>query len=164
MDITKFSEWFKLSNTNLLAIVMGCSILLFASDNFLKKLGLFNIRNSYKIFIAIFLLISISILAARWCNAVLKWIQQRITWRRNLKRSQKRLHNLTAKEKEILRGYILNNTRTQDLLVQDGVVQGLVSENIIYRSANSGTMMGGFAFNIQPWAWSYLQANTKLLD
>lgn len=164
MDFSRLIDWFKVSNTHLLAVIFGCSILLFGSDNFLKKLGLFGIKDLYETFISIFFIISVSILGARFCNAIFQWVRKRIIWNKNLRRMQERLHNLTFEEKKILRVYIYGNTRTQVLLVQDGIVQGLVSENILYRSANLGTMMGGFAFNIQPWARDYLQANKKLLE
>ena len=164
MDWSQLINWFKISNTHLFAIVIGCSILFFAPDTFIKKLGLTSIRDSYQLVISVLFLIAISILGARGCVAIIQWIKKRITWRKNLEKIQKRLHHLTPGEKKILRDYIYGNTRTQNLLIQDGVAQGLALEKIIYRTASVGDMLDGFAFNIQPWAWEYLNKNKKLLE
>ncbi len=164
MDWSQLINWLKISNTHLFAIVIGCSILLFAPNTFIQKLGLSGIRNSYQLVISALFLIAISILGARGCVAIIQWIKKRITWRKNLKKRQQRLHSLTPEEKKILRDYIYGNTRTQTLLIQDGVAQGLASETIIYRIASVGDMLDGFAFNIQPWAWEYLNKNKELLE
>ncbi|WP_170318593.1 super-infection exclusion protein B [Paenibacillus sp. HGF7] len=74
------------------------------------------------------------------------------------------LHNLTEEEKNILRHYLYYNTRSQNLNVFDGVVKGLIHSEVIYQASSIGTMRGGFACNIQPWAWEYLQKNTQLLS
>jgi hypothetical protein len=67
----------------------------------------------------------------------------------------RRLHDLTAEEKEILLGYILNKTKTQYLGYADGVASGLVAEEIIFRSSNMGDP-DRWAHNIQPWVWNLL--------
>lgn len=164
MNISQVIEWFKISNTHLFAVAIGCSIVLFTPEDFLRKFGLFNIKETYQTIISLLLLLALSILGARGCAAIITWIKQRFIWHGNLKEMKKRLHDLTLEEKQILRIYISGNTRTQDLLIQDGVANGLVSAKIIYRSANVGSMMGGFAFNIQPWAWVYLKENPHLLE
>jgi hypothetical protein len=76
---------------------------------------------------------------------------------------KKRLHRLTAEEVQILRQYIEGQTRTNYLDINDGVVSGLISEAIIYRSANVSTFFTTFAHNIQPWAWNYLNKHRNLL-
>lgn len=164
MNLSQVIEWFKISNTHLFAIAIGCSIVIFAPDNFLRKLGLFNIKEAHQTIISISLLLALSMLGARGCAAIISWIKQRFIWHKNLKEMRKRLNDLTSEEKQILRKYILGNTRTQDLLIQDGVANGLVAAKVLYRSANVGSMMGGFAFNMQPWAWVYLKENPYLLE
>jgi hypothetical protein len=47
--------------------------------------------------------------------------------------------------------------------MDDGVIQGLVAEKILYRSANVGSLITGFAYNVQPWAWDFLNANPHVL-
>jgi hypothetical protein len=164
MNFSQVIEWFKISNTHLFAIVIGCSIVLFTPESFLRKLGLFSIKEAYLTIISVSLLLALSMLSARGCAGIIAWIKQRFIWHKNLKEMRKRLNDLTPEEKQILQKYILGNTRTQDLLIQDGVANGLVAAKILYRSANVGSMMGGFAFNIQPWAWVYLKENPYLLE
>jgi hypothetical protein len=43
------------------------------------------------------------------------------------------------------------------------VVLGLVQEKILYQSSTVGSWRRGFAFNIQPWAWDYLQKHLDLI-
>jgi hypothetical protein len=75
-----------------------------------------------------------------------------------------RLNRLTEDEKQILRYYFAKQTRANNLRVDDGTVQGLVADGIIYRSASLGTMYGGFAHNISDIAWDYLIMNPNLLE
>jgi hypothetical protein len=44
----------------------------------------------------------------------------------------------------------------------DGVVGGL-DERVLYRASNLGQSVDYFAYNIQPWAWDYLNEHRKLL-
>jgi hypothetical protein len=63
-----------------------------------------------------------------------------------------------------LRGYIEDGTRTQDLPMHDGVVGGLQAERIIFRATVLSRGWDEFAYNIQPWAWEYLNKHRKLLS
>ncbi len=76
---------------------------------------------------------------------------------------EKRLQNLSIQEKQILCGYILNGTKTQYFMLEDGVVQGLEHSHIIYRSSGMGSLLHGFSYNIQPWAHEYLVKNVHLI-
>jgi len=78
-------------------------------------------------------------------------------------RSKRRLKDLTKEEKKLLRDYIFKDTRTQYLRDEDGVVKGLEYEKIIYPATNVGSILEGFAYNIQQWAWEYLKRHPELL-
>jgi hypothetical protein len=85
---------------------------------------------------------------------------------RLLRAGKKRLHRLTIEEKQILRGYVEGQTRSMNLNVSSGIVNGLVGESIIYRASNLSNPMAGFmafSYNIQPWAWDYLNKHRDLL-
>jgi hypothetical protein len=82
--------------------------------------------------------------------------------KRALKGAKERLHNLTADEREILQNYIGNRTKTQELDIRSGVVNELENDFIIYRASNIGHL-GGWAYNIQPWAWDYLNEHPELI-
>jgi len=79
------------------------------------------------------------------------------------RRGRERLRNLTAEERELLAKYVDGGTRSQDLDIRDGVVQGLADAGILYRSASVSKFYTSFAHNIQPWAWDYLTENPALL-
>ena len=46
----------------------------------------------------------------------------------------------------------------------DGVVGGLEGERVLYRASSLGCSVDYFAYNIQPWAWEYLNEHRKLLS
>jgi len=73
MSWSQLIEWLKISNTHLFAIIIGCSILLFLPHAFLKKIGLYNVRNSYQLVVSALFLMAISILGARLCAATIAW-------------------------------------------------------------------------------------------
>ncbi|MBI3319988.1 MAG: superinfection exclusion B family protein [Candidatus Omnitrophica bacterium] len=63
-----------------------------------------------------------------------------------------------------MRRYVEGKTRTQYFQIEDGVIQGLVAVDVLYRSAQVGHLLSGFAYNIQPWAWEYLNRHPDLLS
>jgi len=63
-----------------------------------------------------------------------------------------------------LRYYFAKNTRANMLKINDGVVQGLVADHIIYRSASMGDILEGFAHNITDFVWDYIHTNPKVLQ
>lgn len=84
------------------------------------------------------------------------------------KQAEKKLKNLTPEEKEILRYYINNNTRSQDLNIQNGVVSKLLSDGFIYLASqvSYGGMRGSFTFpvNINDLVWAYIHKNPEVLN
>mgnify|MGYP003940793947 CR=1 FL=1 len=79
-------------------------------------------------------------------------------------KAKNHLKNLTPSEKAILRGYIFNHTKTQKLDMMDGVVNGLAHLGIIYQASYINNLLVGAAYNIQPWAWNFLNENKHLLE
>lgn len=75
-----------------------------------------------------------------------------------------RLDSLTEDEKQILRFYIAEQTKSNVLRIDDGIVQGLVSTGIIYRAASVGNMLEGFSYNLSDFAWNYLSVYPHLLE
>lgn len=74
------------------------------------------------------------------------------------------LENLSKDEKELLREYIDNDTKTRDFSIRNGIARGLQSCKILYISSNiSRGPKFIFPFNIQPWAWEMLKKNPKYL-
>ncbi|HDZ48225.1 hypothetical protein LCGC14_0209820 [marine sediment metagenome] len=159
----KYLEWLKLSGKHALVLFLISSVLLFGSEELINTLGLLEAREAVKPWLGVVWLVSLSITAADSIYLVFKWVKKRIEWRVNLKRLQKGLHNLTPEEKAFLSGYITNNTRTQSAHYNDGMINGLVAATIIYRSSNLSQYHTTFPYNIQPWAWEYLQKHPEVL-
>jgi ABC-type multidrug transport system fused ATPase/permease subunit len=75
------------------------------------------------------------------------------------------LKNLSDEERSVLRRYIEGNTKTQSFNIASGVAAGLEGTGVLYRASNAGHSGSlAFDFNIQPWAWTRLKKNPKLLD
>ena len=74
------------------------------------------------------------------------------------------LRELSREEKCVLSPYVFGDATSQPFAIQDGAVGGLVAKGILYRASNFGSYSAEFAFNIQPWAFTYLKAHTQLLS
>lgn len=116
-------------------------------------------RNEGKPYFGAILLLCIALTIASGIGSAGRKINDYHFW----KARKKRLHRLSAEEKQILRAYIERQTRSLNLDVMSGVVNGLEQETIIYRASSLGHLMAGFAYNIQPWAWDYLNEHRDLL-
>jgi len=163
--ISKLLDWIKSSPKLLLPISFATGLLLFGKPEFIKKLGLLSQKDNYQPGIGIIFLLSTSVLASHLFFGLSSQIKTKIASSRVLRCRQKRLSNLTEQEKEILKGYIEKGTRTQYFrLEKGGVVRGLESEHIIYQASNIGRVLEGFAFNMQSWAWEYLNKHPELLS
>ena len=168
MDVTKILDWLKSSTTHLFWLLIFSSVVLsllsFAPDNILAALGLRDFRTDYRTWIGLTWILSFSGLVVTVSKSVSQWAKSEITWRQNLKRGQERLHNLTPHERAVLRPYIEKNTRTRTLGIDDGVVQGLVAEEILYRPSHVSRHNVSFDHNMQPWAWAYINRHPGLVE
>ncbi|EOU1885459.1 hypothetical protein F6J58_01325 [Clostridium perfringens] len=63
----------------------------------------------------------------------------------------------------MLSSYIKNQSKTQDLPINNGVVAELASKKIIYRSTELSSSGLFFSYNLNDWAWDYLNKNPNLL-
>ena len=162
VDFSKYLDWVKLSPRYLSPIAAFAGFVLFAPPGMLDRLGLAQAATTYRLYFGVvFLLFTIllltSVLASIY-DALIGWRGQR----RKTKDMQQTLHRLSEPEKEVLCGYIQGQTTTQYLDMSDGVVGGLEAQRIIYKSSNIGDPES-WAYNIQPWAWNYLNDHPKLL-
>ena len=73
------------------------------------------------------------------------------------------LKQLTNDEKNILNGYIGKGTKTQRLPLGSGVVGELESKFIIRKGSSYSSSNDHWHYNIQPWAWEYLNKHKGLL-
>ncbi len=161
--INNFLEAIKLSPKHLLPIFLSSGFLLFSPKQYLELLGLEGFINQYRPWIGLIFILSFALLVSHITIQVWSWVNKKYLSRKRLNASKNRLRNLTPDEKKILQRYILKQTKTQSLDIRDGAVNGLVNENILYRSSNVG-MMTIFDHNIQPWAWEFLNKNKDLIS
>lgn len=154
----------KLAPRYLIAITLITGALLFIPGRWLEHIGLQEFASNYRQWLGFGFLVSLILWLVSIATTIWEWIAG-MRFRHSVnKRVIQKLSNLTEDEKQILRYYIAKNTRANMLKVDDGVVQGLVRDRIIYRSASMGNLIEGFAHNISNSAWDHLHANPQLLN
>ena len=162
--VKTFLEFLKLAPRYLIALGVMAAILLFAAEVFLKFIGVFEFAQDNRPMLGLTLVVTGALfmvsVAGDGISFVKGWWRKRGFYRR----VTDRLNCLTEDEKQILRFYIAKQTRANVLRYDDGVVQGLVSDGIIYQSASLGNMLEGFAHNISDFAWDYLNVHPHLLE
>lgn len=152
----KFFEVLKTPINVVIGLCTAATFVLFAPDALITEIGLTEFKTQYKDYFGISFVLLIAIATAR----LVALIGRKISESKRLREGHKRLRELTAEEILVLAPYISGKTRTRNLPLHSGVVQGLVDEGIIYRSTEYSYGIGmAFAYNIQPWAWDYLNAN-----
>jgi hypothetical protein len=157
-------EFLKLTPKNITPFLIISSIFLFAPQEWLFFLKISDLKEEYIVFISIIFLFSSVILLNHIIFGFFSFINTLFLKRKIKKRIYKKLNNLTEDEKQILRYYIGKNTRANTLRYDDGIVRGLESDFIIYRSSSMGNLLEGFAYNINDLAWNYLNKNYHLLE
>ena len=166
--LAKIIEWIRLPSQYLFELVVIAAIatgaLVLAPERLIEDLGLKDFRANAGVWLPIGFVLTVATLLARGVVRLVIMVGQHYKERRLLKLRQKSLHDLTPEEGSRLAGYIKNQTRTQSFRADDGVAKGLVTYQIIYRSASVGDAHTGFDHNIQPWAWEYLNENPHLVS
>ena len=160
--LTKFFDLLKIPRPYIVALFVVDAVFLLVPKPFLESIGIIQYREKGKSYFPLLLLI-VSVLTVA---AIVEAVTGKFDRYRFFRARQKRLNFLTPEEKQILRSYIEGETRTLYLSIQSGVVKGLVHEDIIYRSSNVNSAEYGFlafAYNIQSWAWDYLNEHRDLL-
>jgi hypothetical protein len=156
----------KLSKENFsyaIASVIIFTIFLFYSEPLLKFLNIIEILKYIRIIafiFTIFLLIPI-------LKGILDYLYKALLNYIVLKRYKNNLKNLTGEEKTILKYYFKNETKTQKLDVNSGVVTELLKRRILYH----GQKYTHARFdnkvvidcNLQPSAWDILKKHQEYL-
>lgn len=163
MDWSKVLDALRLSPKHLVAISLVSGVLLLSPSQFVTRLGLDSFVSSYKVWISLVFFASSALLVSELLEKVWLKGKQKYEQKKFLTSAQERLKHLTLEEKLILANYIYNQTKTQYFEMENGVINGLNQAGIVYLASSMGNAFVGFAFNIQPWAWKYLNANKELL-
>ena len=156
-------EFLKLAPRYLISIGVAAAFLLFGNEDFLARLGLKKFTEDYRAWLGLTFVSTVSLFAIYVAGEIVAFIGRKIKKRKVVERIAQRLQNMTEDEKQILRFYFAKNTRSNILRIDDGVVQGLVADGIIYRSADVGNILEGFAHNLSDFAWNHIHSNPELL-
>jgi len=156
-------SWLKLPHRAAWPIVIVTGILLWGPEPFAKGLGLDLFLEKYRTWVGVaflFFLVTGLLPVVPWCaNKFQKSIERKRTHQKRLELISK----LTPEEKELLKQFIENNTKAQDLNIQDGVVSRLLVLDflVVAYKISYGGMRGSFTFpvNIQDWLWDELHDN-----
>jgi hypothetical protein len=158
-------EAIKLSPRYLLPICLLSAFLVFAPPQVLSIFGLGDIVSRYRPWFGLAFLLSAALLASSATIAFRQRLKERRLGKNVLRYQRYRLHHLTEGEKQILRGFIEGQTRTQQLPIWDGRMRQFEIEQIIFRASELSQHPGThFAYNIEPWAWDYLNKHPELLS
>lgn len=163
MDLSKIIEWVKLPTKVWVTIATACALVLFTDDNFNDFLGIKEFVKLYRPYIGVIFLVSFVFTIVNVSEYNWKKFRRWSNTRNRIKYTKKRLHNLTEGERKILRYFLLNNSHSQQILLDDGDAKELEVYKIISRSSSIGSLTYGFTFNIQPWAWDYLHKHPELI-
>lgn len=145
-------------------VIVGgfCAFLMFGPENWLRQLALNDLAKLHRQWLGA-LLVLCSVAVGVECSLVVyRSVRNFVAGSLNRKSIAKRLQSLTEAEKQVLRFYVDKQTRSNDLYLTDGVVQGLESDHIIFRASNIGQNLL-FPYNINDFAWEYLNKNPLLL-
>ncbi len=154
----------KLAPRYLFVVVFVTGALLFAPTSWIERISLQDFANDYRQWLGFAFLISATLCGVALALGVWKAILECYFYISIRAGVLRRLRVLTEDEKQILRYYIVNNTRANMLKIEDGVVQGLVADHIIYLASRRGNVVEGFAHNISETVWKHLHANPALLQ
>jgi hypothetical protein len=145
------------------AALIATSILLFLSNSVAHQIGIEEVRQSYKGYLGLAFVASLSLLAATGISFALSAVNNHFEDWAGRRRLLQTLRMLTVDEKQFLRPFILDGENTVLAPLSDGVAGGLVAKTLIYRSSN---LIEHFTapFNLQPVARKLLTENPYLLN
>lgn len=148
----------------LLGVAIATGVGLLSPDWFIAKLGLVQLRDQYRAYVGLAFIASSALLFAQALAAGAQMTRRAYRRRRMRESDRELLHTLTPDEKAYLLPFVIGGQNTLYFRAQDGVAGGLVAKKILYNSSSLGSMLSGFAHNLQPWARDYLEKNPHLLD
>ena len=163
-DPSRIADWLKLPGKPLFGVLVACALLLFLPRFATQKLGVDQLVATYQPWIGMVFILSLALCLVNALFAAGKFLKPWIKQGYWVRAGKSRLKDLTPQEKEILTRYISQDTRSQSLPIQNGVVAALESDGILVRTRNIGSPgTWSFAYAIQPWAWDYLRKRPELL-
>jgi hypothetical protein len=166
MDILgKLKDWLTMGAVPLGGTAIASAVVLFSPSTFLVSLGLQGVVDVIRPYLGGAFVLSMSLLICLaikgiWDSVLRSQLRDALAVRFH----RRELHSLTQEEKAYLRPFIEKQTRSQSFAINDGIAMGLEQRKIIIRVSSLGHPGGyNFPFQIQPWAWKYLNKHPELV-
>ena len=139
------------------------AVLLFIPTEYANILGINKFSNDYKVFIGPAFLGFISLLIVKILSDIFKKISQRVILKRYNKERIRVLSNLTPEEKGYLLPFIEQEQTAIYVGIDDGIISSLRLKKIVTLGSETGSLLDGFAFILQPWAREHLNKHPECL-
>jgi Super-infection exclusion protein B len=145
------------------AVLIATLLLSFLPESILDRLGLHDVVNTYRMYIGIALIASVSLLLVHLILVAWSPIAERFETRQLNRVGSRKLKELTREEKDFLKFYIIQGKTSVIAPITSGIAQGLVANGIIFRSSQLSSGMN-FPYNLQPYIRRILTEHPSLLD
>lgn len=162
-DPRNLPNWLKLGTKPLLAVALATGVVLFAPQSWTAALGLGQLASEYRPWLGGAFLLSSALVTVNGGARTWRWWQERRQHQELRQKRIERLHNLAPQEKEILRAYIAERTRTKKISVLNETATALTRAGILRQTSSIGTLYG-HPFTVADWAWGYLHEHPELLE
>jgi len=156
-------EWAKEYPKYFLPFGLFSALCLFLPDKVLTAAGLLGLRNQFKPYLGAALLLSITFIVSIAFLKAFEWARDKYLEWAYKRRVIKRLKQITKEESDILISYVKEKTYTRSLNYLNGVVKGLVINDIIYQ-ATKLTRTDFLDYSMLPWVWDYLNTHPELFN
>ena len=162
MGITEIVEFVKLSKKTQVSLLMSCLliILLAQFNTLLNDLAIKSIVNSILPLISF---IAIVLIGFIFSTPIYDFFDQLYTTKRYKMRMLEHIKHLTNDEKEVLIKYLKSNKRVINFSIEDGVINSLESESILFRASNVATLYR-LDYGIQDMALDILKQLPEYLE
>ena len=146
----------------LVAILIASSFLLFAPKEWLVKINLGNLDDTFKTICGFFFVISSALIMSITLFTAFEAIKKR----KIVNFLEKELLKLTKAEKVIVKLMYHMPAHTISLSAQEGITGALLQKKIIAYAASVGDNVGPFTFQfvLQPWVIKYLDLHGDFYD
>ena len=161
-SVLKFLEALKHPTRLCAAAFLASCFTVLAPGTILNLLGVSGLRDRYRPWIGGATVLSAAVLLVEAATALHGRWKRRKAVQAQRRQRENYLKSLTPAEKQLLRIYHEECTQSQNLPFNEGIVLGLVRKGILYQA--SGLIVRFQApFNIQPWAWDYIETHPEIL-
>lgn len=163
----------KVAPLPLFAVAGSSAILLFGPDRFLKKVSLISFRDANTRWIGLAFLVSSVYLIGYAINWLAQHANRRFSVNRIKRRMDKRLRTLNGVERDILREFLIGDTRTLQLRSDHPAVLSLEAARFIYKAGqivaaefphNEVGPVFQFKYHLNEYVYEQLQAHPELVE